>query len=109
MDRREVIRIAVSTLTASGFIGMSAKLEAQQGGTVLGVSKLDQFESVVKNATSGLYILKNGEQDYSVKIVSGDGKKNVTIVRYEGLTAEADAQLVHTLFRSMLLVLRLDV
>ena len=106
MDRRQALRASVAGLV--GAVATSSEVGAQGGG-IGNLAPGEQFESTVKNATSGLYILKNAENDFSVKIVSGDGRKNVTIVRYEGATAEVDAQLVHTLFRSMLLVLRLDV
>lgn len=105
MNRRQALRASVSGLV--GAVATS-KVVAQSGG-IGNLAPGEQFESIVRNATSGLYILKNNENDFSVKIVSGDGAKNVTIVRYVGSTAEADAQLVHTLFRSMLLALRLDV
>jgi hypothetical protein len=69
----------------------------------------DQFDSQVTNAASGLVILKNAEGDYSLKIISGDGTKNVTVIRYAGRTAEADIRLVHDNLLSLLRILRLDV
>ena len=102
MDRRQLLRTSVAGLT--GLVA-ARQASAQQARLASG----EQFESVIINATSGLNVLKNSDGSYSVKIISGDGTKNVTIVRYLGMTAEADAQLVHTLFRSMLLALRLDV
>lgn len=64
--------------------------------------------SQITNAASGLRVIKNAERDYSLKIISGDGSKDVTIIRFAGESAEADIQTVHQLFLKLGEVLGLD-
>lgn len=56
-------------------------------------------DSQVTNAASGLQVIMNAPNDYSLKVISGDGTKNVTLVRYAGSSAEADIQVVYQLFK----------
>lgn len=97
MDRRELLQRGALVASLYPF----SQLE------VLAMS--DQFDSQITNGSSGLVILQNGPEDYSLKIMSGDGTKNVTVIRYAGRTAEADIQLVYQCFYSLLRILRLDV
>ena len=94
ISRRQMLQVGAT----AAFV--AATVNAQQA---------DQFDSTIINAASGLYIASNTDGSYSVKIVSGDGTKNVTVVRYIGRTAEADARLVHDNILSLLRSLRLDV
>lgn len=70
---------------------------------------MDQFDSQITNGASGLQIITNGPEDFSLKIISGDGMKNVTVIRYAGRTAESDIQLVYQTLYGLLRILRLDV
>ena len=54
--------------------------------------------SQITNSASGLQVVENAPNDFSLKIISGDGTKNVTIIRYAGESAQADIQVVHQLF-----------
>lgn len=64
--------------------------------------------SEVTNAAGGLQVVPNGSDDFSLKIISGDGSKNVTIIRYKGASAAADIQVVYQLFLKMGEVLGLE-
>jgi hypothetical protein len=66
-------------------------------------------DATITNGASGLRVIQNTQYDWSVKIISGDGTKNVTVVRYQGRTAQFAAELAYTLIMSVLRVLRLDV
>jgi hypothetical protein len=94
ISRRQMLQVGATAAFAA------ATVQAQQA---------DQFDSTVINATSGIYIAPNTDGSFSVKMVSGDGTKNVTVIRYLGRTAEADARLVHDNLLSLLRILRLDV
>ena len=82
--------------------------EARRRGSVVEFANDFRTASTVTNAASGLQVLKNAEQDYSLKIISGDGSKNVTIIRFAGPSAEADIAVVYKLFSAQGEVLGLD-
>jgi len=94
MKRRDLLSLAV--LGAAATTGVSAQSS-------------DVGMSQITNGTSGLLILKNGDDDYSLKVVSGDGTKNVTFVRRRGPTAYADVSLVYQILNSVAQLIGLDV
>lgn len=55
-------------------------------------------DSQITNGISGLQIIQNAGDDFSLKAISGDGTKNVTLIRLKGSSAEADMQVVYKLF-----------
>lgn len=45
----------------------------------------------VSNGLSAINVVQNAPNDFSVKVVSGDGTKNVTFARYVGPSAGMNA------------------
>lgn len=64
--------------------------------------------SQITNGASGLQVIQNGPEDYSLKMVSGDATKNVTVIRLAGPSAQADVQVIHQLFLRLGEVLGLE-
>lgn len=93
ITRREALATSVAALVAS-----AASVEAQPSDTA----------SVITNAISVIHILPNAEDDYSLKLVSGDHSKDVTFVRYKGTTALADVTRIYNLLKSITELMGLD-
>jgi hypothetical protein len=74
------------------------------------VNDMADFRSAseITNKASGLLVVTNAPDDYSLKIISADGTKNVTIVRYAGPSASMDIQIVYELFVHLFDVLGLE-
>ena len=66
-------------------------------------------DSQITNGTSGLRIIQNSADDYSLKMISGDAQKDVTVVRYKGRTAVDDVSLAYQHLHTFLLLLGMDV
>jgi hypothetical protein len=52
---------------------------------------MDQWDSKITTHASRVSVVRNSDTDYSVKIYSMDGSKDVTWARYVGRTAYTDA------------------
>ena len=93
-------RSALTSLAASALVisGRMVDVEAQPADS----------DSIITNGASGLRILQNAEDDYSLKVISGDGTKDVTFVRYKGTTALADTTRIHALLKSLMELIGLD-
>lgn len=64
-----------------------------------------RVDSQITNSISGLVIIRNRTNDYSLKAISGDGTKDVTLIRFAGTSAEADISVVYHLFAKIFEVL----
>lgn len=100
--RKMVTLVSVVLLTVLAALVFVTTADARRQGSDF------RFDSVVTNAASGLMVIKNAEQDFSLKIISGDGTKNVTIIRLAGSSAEGDIQVLYRLFVTQGEVLGLD-
>jgi hypothetical protein len=56
------------------------------------------FTAKITNQISGTYIATNASDDFSLKLVSGDASKNVTLVRLKGPTADREIQAARKAF-----------
>jgi hypothetical protein len=70
---------------------------------------MDQWDSQITTHASGVQIIENGPTDFSVKIISHDGSKNVTWARFVGRTARADADSTLDFLVSAMAVSRLPI
>jgi hypothetical protein len=64
--------------------------------------------STIVNAASGLQIIQNAANDLSLKVISGDATKNVTIIRLRGESAKADIDTLYQLFSRLFDVVGLE-
>lgn len=83
-------------------------VEARRGGSLVQFHNDFRTDSTIVNAASALQVVKNAENDYSLKVISGDATKNVTLIRFAGSSAEADITVVYTLFKAQGEVLGLE-
>lgn len=80
------------------------------GGTSVKAAGADpDTDSVIVLATSGLQVIKRAENDWSLMIVSGNGRVSLTVVRYRGESAETDVQAVYAVLNNFFRILGLDV
>jgi hypothetical protein len=49
----------------------------------------------ILNGVSAIRINRNSANDFSLKLISGDGSKNVTFIRYGGADADPKIQQVY--------------
>lgn len=93
-------RSALTTLAASALVisGRMVDVDAQPADS----------DSVITNGISGFDIRENGHDDFSLKLISGDGTKDVTFVRYKGSTAYADCVRIQSLLKSLTELMGLD-
>ncbi len=99
MQRREFLA-AVSAITAASAVASSKVVDAQSA---------EYGDSVLTTRASGLIIRENGPEDFSLKVISMDAAKDVTLERRVGRTARADIQLLYNLLQSLFLMRGLDV
>lgn len=79
LTRRQVLAAVPAVPVAAA---LSADVQAQG---------FPDSNSSITNGVSGFKILTNSDDDFSVKVISGDGSKDVTWIRFKGPTAFADA------------------
>jgi hypothetical protein len=101
MERRQFLS-AAATIAAVGALGVKA--DAQ-----VATSNGEYGNSTLTTRASGLLIKQNGDQDFSLKIISMAADKDVTIERRVGPTAFQDIQLLYNLLQSLFLMRGLDV
>lgn len=98
MGIRKVIALVVVLVLLSFASGVLA------AGPVMSYAghQFSSSQSIMTNGVSRMAIVKNVvDQDYSLKFYSGDGTKDVTVLRLKGNDAEQTVQQVYFMFQNV--------